>query len=108
MVELFGQDLAQIVADGVAAAGNLQEGNLTKLDTGASHTFQGFMEMREVRLGETFVAQTIAVMSILGASVSGGAVPEVNDMVGLGSFSGSLSRLISQDPAAALYEFEVR
>lgn len=108
MVELFGQDIAQIVADGVAAAGNLQQGTLTKLQDGVSHTFQGFMEVREVRLGDTFVAQTISVVSILGASISDGAVPAVNDVVSLGDFSGALSRLISKDPAAALYEFEVR
>lgn len=108
MSELFGLDIAKLVADGIAAAGNLQSGALTKLDGGGTHSFQGFLEMREVRLGDTFVAESIAVMSILGASVDNDQVPEVNDTVSLGGFNGELARLIRRDPASAVYEFEVR
>ena len=56
MVDLFGLDIAQIAADAISSAGNLQEGILTKktltrdpndptaepgTETSTTHTFQG-------------------------------------------------------------------
>ena len=123
MSDLFGLDIAQIVADAIESAGNLQPGVLTKSVPGAddpddltasvpeattSHAFQGFLADREVLRPDTLIPEAIPVMTILGASVDPSAVPKVNDTVSLGGFTFLLHRLISRDPASAVYEFEVR
>ena len=123
MAELFGLDIAQLVADSMESAGNLQPGTLIKSKPGqedpndptapvpsiaTTHSFQGFIEEKAVRRDETLIAETIAVLTILGASVSPAAKPEVNDEATLGSITYQLVRLITRDPARAVYEFEVR
>ena len=107
MVELFGVDIAEVVADAIEAAGNLQAGTLMPVGTEDSHSFQGFVAQREDRDPQTRVVRTRLVMSILGASLPNGVVPGVNDLARIGSITYELSGLISVDPAQAVYEFEV-
>ena len=72
MGNLFGLDIAQLVADSLASAGNLQEGVLLKSTPGSEdptdptapvpvtvtyHSFQGFIEQRAVRRDETLIAE---------------------------------------------------
>ena len=105
MVELFGIDIAKAVADGIQAAGDLQKGTLTKgTDT---HTFSGFVVIRQVLLQESAVSAPRPVLSILGATVDPPATPETNDEATIGSITYKLGRTLRADPAQALYEFEV-
>ncbi len=123
MVEIFGQDIAQIVADALASAGGLQAGTLTKESPGvrdpddptaatdpvlSTHSFQGFFSLKEVRIADTLVAESIPVLTIVGKSVTPMAVPQVGDKAELSSITFELVRLIERDPAEALYEFEAR
>ena len=123
MPDLFGLDIAQIVADAIESAGNLQAGTLIKSVPGVddpndltapvpeattSHTFQGFLSDREALRQDTLIPEAIPVMTIIGASVNPSAVPRINDTVTLAGIDFLLHRLISRDPASAVYEFEVR
>ncbi len=120
MVKLFGIDIAKQVNDAVRDAGGLRPGTLSKtapgsrtagsLTSGANpttttHTFQGFVETKEDRRPGQVGASSMAVMTILGASVSPVAVPEVNDTVTMDGAAYTLLELLSRDPAAATYEF---
>ena len=123
MGNLFGLDIAQIVADALAEAGNLQQGKLLKSTPGAEdptdptsppsatvtqHTFQGFIEQRAERRYETLIVESSPIMTIIGKSVSPAAEPKVNDQAELAGTTYSLARLIHRDPAGATYEFEVK
>ena len=123
MPELLGLDIAQLVADSIESAGNLQLGTLIKSETGqedendptapvtdtpTTHSFQGFVELKEIRRDQTLIAEAVPVMTILGASISPSAEPAVNDNATLAGITYELVRLITRDPASAVYEFEVR
>ena len=123
MPDLFGLDIAQIVADAIESAGGLQQGTLIKSVPGVddpddltapvpeaktTHTFQGFLEDREVLRNDTLIPEAIPVMTIIGASVNPLVVPRVNDTVTLAGIDFLLHRLISRDPASAVFQFEVR
>ena len=123
MGDLFGLDIAQLVADAIASAGNLQTGTLLKSTPGAVdptdptaavpptvtyHSFQGFIEQRAVRRDETLIAEPTPIMTIIGKSVSPAAEPKVNDRAELAGITYELDRLIRRDPAGATYEFQVR
>ncbi len=106
MTKLFNLDIAQIVADAIEKAGDLQEGSLAKGD--ATHTFQGFVAVREFRRPDTLIVESVPVLSILGASVKPAAVPAINDVATIAGITYELVRLVRRDPVSALYEFEVR
>ena len=123
MPDLFGLDIAQIVADALRSAGGLQEGTLIKSVPGVDdpddltapvpeaktrHAFQGFLQDREVLRNDTLIPEAIPIMTIIGASVNPPAVPRVNDIVTLAGIDFLLHRLISRDPASAVFQFEVR
>jgi hypothetical protein len=120
MAELFGIDIAAVVADSIAAAGDLRPGTLTKSTPGsrtggqltagtnpttASHSFRGFVERRDARRQGQVGREPMSIVTILGASVSGGAAPEVNDVATVDGTAYVLLELISRDPASAVYEF---
>ncbi len=121
MVELFGVDIAQVVADSITEAGNLRPGILTKIVPGTrtggsltggtnptetSHTFQGFVETKTSRREGTLVADPMSVVTILGATVTPFTEPEVNDGAIIDNVTWNLGKLLSRDPASAVYEFE--
>ena len=123
MADLFGLDIAGLVADSIAAAGNLQDGALIKFTQGArdandptaeipvtetSHVFQGFLEFREFRRPDTLIPERTPVLTMLGGSISPAAVPAVNDAVELAGVRYQLTFLLTRDPAAAVYEFQVK
>ena len=123
MGDLFGLDIAQLVADALASAGNLQEGILLKSTPGTAdptdptapvpptvtqHTFQGFIEQRAVRRDDTLIAEPTPIMTIIGKSVSPAVEPKVNDRAELAGMTYELERLIRRDPAGATFEFQVK
>ena len=107
MVELFGIDIAQEVANALEEAGNLVEGTLFRESDGSEHKFQGFIEFREIRQPGSFVVvETVAVLTIIGASLPEGVTPNANDRASIGRFeNGQLSDQLSVDPTEAVYEF---
>ncbi len=124
MPRLFGLDIAGIVNKEIAAAGGVLDGQLTKVMPGTrtsgsltegtnpaetTHTFKGFVDKgNETRFAGQLQTVDGEVVSILGDSLPSGIVPEVNDKVTLESKEYELVKLLQRDPAAALYEFEVR
>ena len=110
-MNLFGLNIAKLVADGIAAAGNVRPGTLSQEQAQGvvtHHTFRGFVEVRQVRIPDTGVVEEHTVLTLLGDTVSPAAVPQVNDQYTLDSHAGELSRRLKVDPAGAVYEFEVR
>lgn len=120
MAELFGIDIAQVVADSIADAGNLRPGTLTKIVPGTrtpgdltggtnptetSHTFQGFVETKTKRRDGTLVSDPMSVVTILGATINPATVPAPTDTVLIDGTTWTLFELISRDPASAVYEF---
>lgn len=123
MPNLFGIDFAKELTAQVSASGGFPTGTLTKITPGTrtpgditggtnptttTHTFNGFLESKEVRRPEQVGASVVPVISILGASVSPVAVPDVNDEVLIEGATYILVRLTERDGAAALYEFEAQ
>ena len=123
MGNLFGLPIAQLVADALAAAGNLQQGTLLKSTPGVEdptdptapvpetitqHSFQGFIEQRAVRRDDTLIAEPTPIMTIIGKSVSPATEPKVNDRAELAGMTYELERLIRRDPAGATFEFQVK
>ena len=123
MSDLFGLPIAQLVADALASAGNLQAGVLLKStpgvedatdptapvpDTVTPYSFQGFIEQRAVRRADTLIAEPTPILTIIGKSVSPAAVPAVNDRAELAGVTYELERLIRADPAGAVFEFGVK
>ena len=120
MAELFGIDIAQVVADSIEGAGNLRPGTLVTTTPGTrtpgdltggtnptatSHTFQGFAEERAVRRSGALVAENMSVITVIGASVSPAVVPGVNDSVTIDGETYMLKELLTRDPASAVFEF---
>jgi len=120
MVELFGINIAEVIADAIDEAGNLRPGTLTRITPGTrtggsltggtnppttSHSLQGFVETRTRRREGTLVASPMSVVTIIGASVTPIATPEVNDTVLIDGVTWDLLELLSRDPASAVFEF---
>ncbi len=120
MPNLFGLDIAQLVADGIAEAGNLRPGTLTHFTKGTrtvgqltsgtnplktSHTFQGFVEKRTVRRKGQIGKEQMSVVTLLGATVSPAVVPDINDKALIDGVTYLLHELLERDPAGAVYEF---
>lgn len=120
MPNLFNLDLAKMVTDALAQAGGVISGTLTKTTPGTrtpgsltggtnptttTHSFQGVIEVREIRREGQVGAKIMSVVAIYGASISPAAVPEVNDTVTIESETRILLELIGRDPSASVYEF---
>jgi hypothetical protein len=120
MANLFGLDIAGIVNDALSGAGGLRPGTLATTSPGTrtggsltggtnptttSHSFQGFVETKEVRRKGQVGADLMAVVTIIGASVTPSVVPEVNDVATIDGTSYTLVELLKRDPAEAVYEF---
>ncbi|MEE8609011.1 MAG: hypothetical protein V3S55_15510 [Nitrospiraceae bacterium] len=71
----------------------------------SSHAFQGFVETREKRRSDQVATSSMAVVTILGASVASSVIPQVNDSVTIDGDTYTLVELLSRDPAEAVYEF---
>ena len=109
---LFGIDIAKEVADALTGAGGLRPGNLIKRD-GTEAEFQGFVENRTIRSSDGRVEDALVfaakpVLSIVAGTVADGLVPDVNDAAEMDGVTYELVSLVRRDPAAAVYEFEVR
>ena len=121
--KLFGLDIAKLVSDNIAAAGDVRDCTLTKTTPGtrtggsltagtnpttSTYACKGFVSTKQVRRKGTIVPESQAmVVSLLGATVSSGSVdPEVNDVATIDDVNWTLNRLVKADPAGALYEFE--
>ena len=122
MTDIFGIDVRGIVAEAISAAGNLQTGVMTRTTPGARDpdhpgrqrlpttqrfTLQAIIESKAVRESGSGVVETKPVMTIIGGSIAPPATPAVNDTVLLAGITYTLLRLISADPAQAVFEFEV-
>lgn len=118
MADLFGLDIASILADGFAAAGGLRPGTLTKVTPGTrtdisggtnptetTHTFQGFVEQKAVRRSGVVAADNMSVITILAASISPATVPAVNDTAEIDGTTYTLVELLEEDPASAVFIF---
>ena len=119
---IFGIDIAELVADGVAAAGGLPAASLRKVSragrdaanptlagtsTTTTHACEAVVEAREIRDEGAALSRTVAVATIIGGSISPVAVPAVGDELVLDGTAYKLVRLVSADPAEAAFEFEV-
>lgn len=122
MPNLFGIDIAQEIAN--AFSGELVAGTLTKRTPGTrtggqltagtqpaevAHTFEGFLDVRNVRRPDQIGAQPLAVLSIVTKSINPAAVPQVNDRALLqdpefGLITVDITEILNRDPAAALFE----
>ena len=124
MPDLFGLNIAKIVADGIASAGGVLTGNLTKVirgtrtpgalsggtnPTDTEHTFQGFVgERTEERRDGTLVTMSGKQVSILGATINPPVVPEPGDIIVIEETNYRIVEDgVSSDPAAAMYECAV-
>ncbi len=123
MPELFGLDIAGIVDGAMQQAGGVKAGVLVKSTPGTrtsgqltggtnptttSYPFRGFLEQRsEVRREGTIVRSGGQFMSIFGASLPAGLEPTSGDLATLENTQYSVVRLVSRDPASALYVVEV-
>ncbi len=123
MPNLFGLDIAGIVNSAIAGAGGVLSGTLIKTAPGTrtsgslaggtnpvetTHTFKGFIDKgSETRFAGQLQTVDGEVVSILGASLLNGVVPEVNDKITIEGAEYELVRLLRRDPGAALFEFEV-
>lgn len=123
MANLFGLDIAGIVNDAITTAGGVLDGTLTKVTPGtrtpgtitggtnpgtANHAFKGFLSnSTRIRRDNTLVEVSGEFLSILGASLPSGVVPEPTDIANIESTNYRLIELMDRDPAAALYTFRV-
>ncbi len=118
MAELFGLDMQKTIAD--ALKGQLRPGTFLRVTPGTrtaadptagtnpeevKHTFEGFVEKREVRRPGAVDTRILTVLTVIAGSISPPAVPEVNDEVTLDGASYQLLELLSLDPGEAVYEF---
>ncbi len=121
MPDLFGMDIAGMIADEIDKAGGVVPSTLRKMSPGtrdpsnptsgtnptyADHDCQAFMDTLASLRPETIVANASAVVNIIGASVEGGAIPETGDQVLIESLTFTVLQA-SRDPAAAVYVCQV-
>ena len=121
MTQLFGLQLDQIINDALTSAGGLRPGTLTHVTPGerdttnllagtnnteTTHSFQGYVEQSEGRKGDSLVRDSMAMVGIMGASVTPFVVPEVGDRVVIDGTQYTLLKLKERDPARALYVFQ--
>jgi hypothetical protein len=123
MPDLFGLDLAGIVADAIDQAGGLLGVTLTKKTPGTRnpadltagtnptstpYACEGVVSDYTTRLIDgTLVATGDRRILILGATLPAGVVPSSGDQVTIESLTYDVVR-VTRDPAAASYELQVR
>lgn len=122
MVTLFGLDIAAEVNNAISAAGNIAEATLVKVTPGTrtpgqlsggtnptrtSHAARGIRESITRRRPETLLQDTRAIISLLGASIAGGAIPETGDEIIIEGETFTIIGPVERDPAAALYVCQV-
>lgn len=122
MPKIFKLDIAKIVYGAIKTAGGVVKGTLVKqvnsprnpLDLTAGpqvteeiYTFEGFVEEKIIILDDGITGHTKSMLSILGASLPTGIVPQINDKVIYLSKVYKLTKLLELDPAEALYTFEI-
>lgn len=118
MADIFGIDIAGVLATAIESAGNLRPGVLSRIVPGTrtspsagtnptttTHTFQGFVEQRAVRRSGQVSSENMSVVSILAATITPVTTPAVNDTVLIDGTTYTLVELLALDPAEALYEF---
>ena len=123
MPNLFGLDIAQIVADSIASAGNLRPGTLTQFapgtrdpaditggtnPTSTTHTFQGFVEAEEDdsftgRRSETNVSISMRRLSILGATINPATLPDQGDEATVDGVTYRIVEVFEVDAAQAVF-----
>ena len=94
IIELFGINIAQELADAIEDAGNVRVGSLVTTTSGTrspgdlsggtnptntTHSFNGFVEERSVRRQGALVAEYVSILTVLGESLDARVVPAVND-----------------------------
>ena len=122
MANLFGLDIAGIVNDAIASAGNLRPVTLTKTISGTrtsgsltggnnptttTHTCQGFRDSSVMVMEGTNTRTTGRFVSILGASISPPTAPESGDTVTIDGETFRINGVPEVDPANALYRCAV-
>jgi len=123
MPDLFGLDIAGLVADGIAGAGGLVPGVLThytvaarnpadptadRAKTPSTHDFDGFIErLTSMRRSGSSVFDAGEYVSILGATLNPPIVPSPGDMILIEGTTYTVEALADRDPAAALYVLKV-
>lgn len=121
---LFGLDIAKIVNDEIQKAGGVLDGTLTKhTNTGrnpaqlsggqqpasAEHAFKGFIDNKDQeQQGGSLTQSTGQIVAILGDSLPAGVIPETNDLIKIEGIDFTIVGVPERDPAAALYECEVK
>lgn len=123
MPNLFGLDIAQIVSSSIASAGGVLDATLTKTSPGTrspgnltggtnpttiAYSCKGFKEDMSKLRPEILVEEAVGVVSLLGKTISNGAVaPEADDLV---TIEGQVHTIlkVTRDPAAALYQCQVK
>ena len=120
---LFGINIAQVVNSAIRSAGGVLPGTLIKrTNTGRTpgdltggqnpstenHPFRGFIDNRsETRRNGSLIKAGGQFVSILGASLPSGIVPELGDSVTIEGTTFNIIDVPERDPAAALYECRV-
>lgn len=121
MPNLFGVNIAKILADNFR--GKLLKGELYKIAPGTrspgsltggtqpvqtAYQFEGFIDNKTERaIDGTLVSIGGRVVSILGASLPSGIVPNKGDRLSIEDANYVITEIMSRDPAAALYECAV-
>ena len=123
MPNLFGLDIARLVANSIASAGGVRFGTLTQFTPGTrtpgsptagtnptstTHTFEGFIETEEddsyeSRRTGTLTSISRRKLSILGATISPATTPSQNDEVSLDGEQYRIVEVMEVDPAQALF-----
>ena len=122
MPQVFGLDIASLVADAINAAGGLSPGtlitttegardpdnpNVRAAPTTATSQLECTIETRTRRNRETAVAKTTIIATIIAGTIIPVRTPRVNDQLRVEGTTYTLTRLISEDPAGATLQFEV-
>lgn len=122
MPRLFGLDIAGIVNTSFASAGNVLPATLIKVTAGArgtnvtsgrtttreSFSARGFIDdYTDRELEASGITAEDRRITLLGASITGGQIPERNDEITIESRTYKIIR-VQRDPAAATYTCQAR
>lgn len=123
MPNLFGLDIAALINTNIQQAGGVLTATLLKVTHGTrdplnpsagrqrietSHTGNGFIEdYNEFQIDNTLVQRGDRRIILLGASISGSAIPEPNDQITIESVTYNIVN-VERDPAAATYTCQCR
>lgn len=123
-IRFFGLDIAQIVGDAIASAGDVLPVTLTKITpdtrdaaditgglrpTPQDYEVRGFFQnATSERIGNSLVSQSGEFVSILGSRLPENIEPESNDRVTIEGRNYLIIEVVSRDPAAALYVCSVQ